>query len=108
MLRTLYRFFSPFWLMKDASRGTFEERVAAYRHNRGKRGHLLACMARWALICSFTILLIAFFDAVGASQSGALNLFVLLSAVCGTFLTCGICVLFVTGYAYVYLSRYDR
>ena len=47
VLQPLVNFFSPFRLMKDVSRGSFEERAAAYRHNRSMRGHLSACMLRW-------------------------------------------------------------
>src|SRR5450756_938368 len=65
VLQVLFRFFSPFRLMKDVSRGSFEERMAAYRHNRSMRSHLPACMLRWAASCSIAILLTAYFDTLG-------------------------------------------
>ena len=108
MLQGLLRFFSPLQMMKDASRGTFEERMAAYRHNRRMRGSLAACMGRWALSCGVAILLTALFDALGSGGSGPLTIFVLLAAVCGTFIACAVCMLFVMTYAYVYLTHNDR
>jgi hypothetical protein len=107
VLQSLSRFFSPFQMMKDVSRGTFEERIAAYRHNRRMRSFLGACMARWALSCSVAMVLTALFDALGGGGTGPLSIFVLLAAVCGTFIACGVCVLFVMGYTYVYLTHHD-
>ena len=93
--------------MKDASRGTFEERMAAYRHNRRMRGELTACMGRWALSCCVAMLLTSYFDALGAGSTGSLNVFVLLAAACGTFIACAVCILFVMAYAYVYLTHHN-
>jgi hypothetical protein len=113
VLQRLSRWFSPLPMMKDVSRGTFEERMAAYRHNRRMRGPLAACMARWALSCSVAIVLTALFDALGAGAnggagaSGPLSIFVLLAAACGTFIACAVCMLFVMTYAYVYLTHND-
>jgi hypothetical protein len=107
VLEVLLKSFSPFRVMKDASRGTFEERMAAYRHNRSMRPHLSACMFRWALSCSIAIVLTAYFDALGSGASGELTIFVLLAAACATFIACGVCVLFVTAYVYVYLTHHD-
>ena len=92
-------------MMKDASQGSYEERIAAYRHNRRMRGQLVACMLRWALGCSLAIVLTAFFDALGGVGTGPLSIFVLLAAACGTFFACAVCVLFVMAYAYVYLTH---
>jgi hypothetical protein len=109
VLQLLFRSLSPFRLMKDASRGSFEERMAAYRHNRRMRGHLPACMLRWALGCSIAIFLTAYFDALGggAASAGPPSIFVWLAAACATFIVCGVCVLFVTAYVYFYLAHND-
>lgn len=111
MIQDLTKFFSPFHLMKDVSRGTFEERVAAYRHNRGLRSQLSACMLRWALCCGVAIVLTSLFDALSSSASGVpgagLDIFTLLAAACATFIACGVCVLFVTTYVYFYLGHED-
>lgn len=108
MIQALLKFFSPFRSMKDVSRGTFEERMAAYRHNRSLRGQLSACMRRWIISCGVAIGLTSVFDTMsdGASTSG-LDVFVLLAAACATFIACGICVLFVSAYVYVYLGHHD-
>ena len=109
MLQVLFRFFSPFRLMKDVSRGSFEERMAAYRHNRRMRSHLPACMLRWAASCSIAVLLTTYFDALsgGGAAPTAPGIFILLAAACATFIACGICVMFITAYVYFYLSHHD-
>jgi hypothetical protein len=107
MLESLLRWFSPFRLMKDVSRGTREERVAAYRHNRRRRGELRACMRRWAFVLAAVALLTEELDALGGAGGhieGPPKVLVYLSAVCATFLVCGSCVLFITAYVYVYLT----
>jgi hypothetical protein len=66
-------------------------------------------MLRWGISCSIAVLLTAYFDALGGNEAtaGAPSIFVLLAAACGTFIACGVCVLFVTAYVYFYLSRND-
>jgi hypothetical protein len=110
VLQVLFRFFSPFSLMKDVSRGSKEERIAAYRHNRRMRGHLPLCMLRWAASCSIAVLLTAYFDALGGgagATAGPPSIFILLAAACATFIACGVCVLFITAYVYFYLANHD-
>ena len=110
VLQVLFRFFSPFRLMKDVNRGSKEERIAAFRHNRSLRRELPACMLRWAASCSIAVLLTAYFEALGggASTAGTPSIFVLLAAACATFIACGVCVLAVTAYVYFYLSLAPR
>jgi hypothetical protein len=94
--------------MKDVSSGSFEERAAAYRHNRRMRGELFTCMKRWALSCAIAIALTAYFDALGGTGAATqLSIFALLAAACGTFIACAVCVLFVMAYAYVYLAHHE-
>ena len=107
VIQGLTRFFSPLQMMKDVSRGSFEERMAAYRHNRRMRPTLAACMRRWALCCSVAMVLTMLFDTLGDGGTGSLSIFVLLAAACGTFIACAVCMLFVMGYAYVYLTHND-
>jgi hypothetical protein len=109
VLQALFRFFAPFRLMKDVSRGSLEERAAAYRHNRRMRGQLPACILRWALSCSIALLLTSWFEdlAGGSATHGAPGIFILLAAACATFLACGVCVMFVTAYVYFYLAHND-
>lgn len=110
MIEALLRWFSPFRLMKDASRGTREERIAAYRYNRRRRGELTGYMRRWAVALAAAALLTEWFDALGGTAGHAgvqANVFVYLAAACATFLVCGLCVLFITAYVYVYLTSHD-
>lgn len=106
-MESLLRWFSPFRLMKDVSRGTHEERMAAYRHNRRRRAELTACMRRWVCVLAVAALLTRRLDALGAA-GGAVpaNVFVYLAAACATFLVCGLCVLFITAYVYVHLTSH--
>jgi hypothetical protein len=108
ILESLLRRFSPFREMRDVGCGTREERIAAYRHNRHRRGELRACMRRWTLALAAAAGLTQGFDALGGADGqveGLPRIFVYLSAACATFLVCGLCVLFVTAYVYVYLAR---
>jgi len=110
MLEPLLRWFSPFRLMKDVSRGTREERIAAYRHNRRQREELSACMRRWVFALAGAALLTAGLDTLGRAgghAEGTANVFVYLTAVCATFLVCGLCVLFITAYVYLYLTSHE-
>jgi hypothetical protein len=106
MLESLLRCFSPFRLMKDVSRGTREERIAAHRFNRRRRGELAVCMRRWVLLLAPAALLTARLDALGGSAAQP-RVFAYLAAACATVLACGVCVLFVTGCVYVYLSTHE-
>src|SRR5690349_10214970 len=109
MFESLLRWFSPFRLMKDVSCGTREERIAAYRYNRRQRGKLRACMRRWAFLLAGTALLTEWFDALGGGvhAEGMPRVFAYLAAACATFLVCGLCVLFITAYVYVYLTSHE-
>jgi hypothetical protein len=65
-------------------------------------------MLRWAFSCSVAILLTAYFDTLGGGGAGSTtSIFVLLAAACATFIACGVCVMFVTAYVYVYLTHHD-
>ena len=110
MLESLLRWFSPFRQMKDVSLGTREERIAAYRHNRRRRGELTACMRRWAFVLAAAALLTGWLGALGgtgAHAEGTPKVFAYLAAACALFLACGLCVLFITAYVYVYLTSHE-
>jgi hypothetical protein len=110
MLDSLLHWFSPFRLMKDVSRGTREERIAAYRYNRQRRGDLAACMRRWGVVLAAAALLTQRLDALGTEYGhavGAASVLACLAAACATFLVCGICVLSLTAYVYVYLTSHE-
>lgn len=110
MLESLLGGLSPFRLMKDVSYGTREERIAAYRYNRRKRGELTACMRRWIFVLATAALLTDWFDALGEAgghPGAAGDVWVYLAAVCATVLVCGLCVLLITAYVYVYLTSHE-
>ena len=111
MLESLLGGLSPFRLMKDVSCGTREQRIAAYRYNRRKRGELTACMRRWAFVLATAALLTDWFDALGGAGGGhagaAANVWVYLAAACATILVCGLCVLLITAYVYIHLTSHE-
>lgn len=103
MLQALRRAFSLFAHMQDASVGSFEQRRAAYRHNRRQRAGLFACLRRWALACIVALAATCYLDALGRAQD-SFGLLVL-AAACAAFFSCGVCVLFVGFYAYLHLTH---
>jgi hypothetical protein len=94
--------------MQDVSCGTREQRIAAYRHNRRMRGQLQACMLRWTLVVAVAVLLTGGFDALGERAFGFDRVFGYLAAACAAVAACGICVLVLTAYVYLYLTRHER
>jgi hypothetical protein len=46
----LYLYLWPFWLFRDANRGSLMERAAAYRHNRAQRIHLPRYAFKWSVL----------------------------------------------------------
>jgi len=99
----LFRYLWPFWLFKDASRGDRWVRAANYRHNREMRVYLPGYLLKWAFNCALAYAITSGFDALSSAHT--LDIFTLLAAGCGVVFACGLCVLFVTAYIYVYLGR---
>jgi hypothetical protein len=106
--QVLYRYVWPFWLFKDATRGDRYARAAAYRHNRDMRVHLPGYLMRWLLVSAAALAVASAFSALSVPTAGALNVFALLAAGSGIAFACCICVLFVTSYIYLYLSRHEH
>lgn len=105
----LFRYVWPFWLFKDATRGDRYARAAAYRHNRSMRIHLPGYLARWLIVTAATLAIASGFGTLSAEASTrALNVFTLLAAGSGIAFACCVCVLFVTSYIYLYLSRHEH
>ena len=104
MLDTLRRYFSPFEVLKDASRGTFAEQAAAYRYNCSNRACLTTYIQRWMVSGAIALLLTAFFDALTPHESRALTVPVLLAACVAMFATLAACAVFILSYAYAALS----
>ena len=106
--QVLYRYVWPFWLLKDATRGDRYARAAAYRHNRDMRDHLPGYLMRWLLVSVLTLAVASGFSTLSAPRAGTVDLFALLAAGSGIAFACCVCVLFVTSYIYLYLSRHEH
>jgi hypothetical protein len=102
----LFRFLWPFWLFQDATRGDRYARAAAYRHNRDMRVYLPGYLMKWLLSCAFAFALASGFDSL-AHLIGGTNVLSLIAAAFATAFACGVCVMFVTAYVYLYLARND-
>lgn len=101
----LFRYVWPFWLLRDASRGDRYARAAAYRHNREMRVYLPAYLMRWSLSSAMTLTIAAAFGSLSSATAGSVDIFVLIAAGWGIAFACSACVLAVTTYIYLYLSR---
>ena len=57
-LQHIWRLAIPFWRFRDAGRGTLEQRIANYRHNRSQRKILPFYVWKWVgiAICMFQIM----------------------------------------------------
>jgi hypothetical protein len=103
MLASLWNFYSPFGLFKDASRGSFAERAAAYRHNVDIRGYLLPYIQRWILSGAAALLLTGLFESM-SPVNGDLTIFVVLAAADAVFASLAACAVCVLTYSYASLS----
>ncbi|HEY7642175.1 MAG TPA: hypothetical protein VH814_20755 [Steroidobacteraceae bacterium] len=106
--QVLLRYVWPFWLFKDATRGDRYARAAAYRHNRDMRIYLPGYLARWLLVSAATLAVASGFSALSPPRAGAVTVFDVLAAGSGVAFACCVCVLFVTSYIYLYLSRHEH
>lgn len=64
-------------------------------------------MRRWVVSPGVAALLTVGFDKLGTLTSEAPRMLAYLTATCATFVACGVCVLFVTAYVYVYLVWHE-
>ena len=102
----LFRFLWPFWLFQDATQGDRYARAAAYRHNRDMRVYLPGYLMKWLLSCAFVLALASGCDSLAHSIGGT-NVLTVIAAACAMVFACGVCVMFVTAYIYLYLARND-
>lgn len=103
MMDVIWKYFSPFGLFKDASRGSFAEKAAAYRYNCHMRGCLLTYISRWMWAGCVALLLTGFFDSLGPDDGGV-TVFVILTASVAVFATMATCAVFVLSYSYFSLA----
>ncbi|HKU13691.1 MAG TPA: hypothetical protein VJQ52_04800 [Steroidobacteraceae bacterium] len=105
--QVLYRYVWPFWLFRDATRGDRYARAAAYRHNRDMRIHLPGYLLRLLGVGALTLALASCFGSLAMAHS-AVGIFAVLAAGGGIAFACCVCMLFLTSYIYVYLSRHEH
>jgi hypothetical protein len=98
----LFRYLWPFWLFKNASAGDRYARSAAYRHNRQMRVYLPGYLMRWLCNCVVAFALTALLGMQSEHTPGLLSI---MAAGAGVAFACGVSVLFITAYIYLYLSR---
>jgi hypothetical protein len=103
VLSTLWNYFSPFSVLKDVSRGTVDEKAAAYRYNYEMRGCLLGYIRRWLWTGALAFMFSAFFDSQ-SPHDGTLHFVDHLATAPALFATVATCGIIVLGYAYVFLS----
>ena len=103
----LFRYLWPFWLFRDASSGDRYARAAAYRHNRDMRVYLPGYLMKWMLSSSFALAMTIALESLSTHSAGTVDCFKLMAAGSGMLFAGGVCVLAVTAYIYLYLSRND-
>ena len=103
----LFRYLWPFWLFRDAGSGDRFTRAAAYRHNRDMRVYLPGYLMRWMCSSTFALLATMALGSLSTHRAGSLDLYSIMAAGSGMIFACALCVLFVTAYIYLYLSRND-
>jgi hypothetical protein len=103
--QVLFRFLWPFWLFRDASSGDRYTRAAAYRHNRDMRVYLPGYLMKWLLSCALVFALASGLESL--AKAYGVSILSVIAAAFATVFACGVCVLFVTAYIYLYLSRND-
>jgi hypothetical protein len=106
VLDSLWRYFSPFEVLKDVTSGTRLERAAAFRHNLSHRGCLTTYIQRWMVSAAVAFLLCSFFDALTPHESRVLTVPVVLAASVGIIATLSLLGVFILSYAYAALSYY--
>jgi hypothetical protein len=67
------------------------------------RVYLPGYLLKWLFNCALALAIAAGLDSLSATHS--LDVFALLAAGCGIVFACGVCVLFLTAYIYLYLGR---
>ena len=100
-LHLLYLYLWPFWLFRDASRGSVLERAAAYRHNRERRVYLPGYAAKWSVLTLLQGGLVAGFERASHVMSDAL---VWLAAAFGTTASASVALIAMCLAAWAYLS----
>jgi hypothetical protein len=105
MLATLWNYFTPFAVLKDATRGSFAEKTAAFRYNCERRGCLTIYISRWLWSFTGALVLVGLLDAITPHEGDAtLNVFVLIAAAFAMFAAMAVCAICLLTYAYASLA----
>jgi hypothetical protein len=105
MLDTIWNYFTPFAVLKDATRGSFAEKTAAVRYNCERRSCLTIYISRWLWSFTAAVVLVGMLDAVTPHEGDAtLNVFVLIAAAFAMFAAMAVCAIFLLTYAYASLA----
>jgi len=110
-LQYLWRLAIPFWMFRDAGRGTMEQRIANYRYNRAQRNILPFFMGKWVgiAVCLMQITQVLSDLMATANTQGANYMcaaFFCMSAGIGFAFAC--IVLTVLSASYLYLTYVKR
>jgi hypothetical protein len=101
------RYWWPFWLFRDASRGNLLARAAAYRHNQRMRIHLPGYLRRWTLGAMLLLALTLALDSWSKQAPAFGNYALWIAAGAGMAFASAVCMLLELGFVYLYLSRND-
>ena len=104
----LYLYFWPFWMFKDANKGTLLERAAAYRHNREKRVFLPGYIAKWSVIFVVFLSTTLFFDELGRTATNVSYSCSVLACGAGIMAAWAFVVTVVLTVGHLLLCRWDR
>jgi len=102
----LSRYFLPFWLFRDASKGSDYARAAAFRHNREMNVYMPTYMWRWSVLCVFALAALMGCDRIQAQAEVYRQFFTALGAGAGVIFICCFCFACVLGSIYLRL-RYE-
>ncbi|HEY8609298.1 MAG TPA: hypothetical protein VIM12_19445 [Noviherbaspirillum sp.] len=110
LLLYVWRLAVPLWMFRDASRGTAEQRIANYRHNRAQRKVLPFYLWKWVGIAVCLLQLTRVFsvqmNAAPGEPAGVCAAVFCMSAGIGFALSC--VVIAVLSASYLYLSCVER
>jgi hypothetical protein len=111
LLRIFWHWATPFWMFRDASNGSFEQRMANYRYNRSQRGLLPAYIGKWVGMAIALILFSQLFSEmlVYAIQGTTLHFFAtMFCAGFGVGFSLSCIVISILTASYLYLANVER
>jgi hypothetical protein len=104
----LYLYLWPFWMFKDASKGSLLERAAAYRHNREKRIYLPGYIAKWSTIFVLLLGAAVVLEGTEKAYSPGTTSCSMLACGAGLLATWAFVVMLIISVVYVFLTHWER